>query len=404
MDDLSKPEPAARDPRPAPDDNTPRAVAARLAAGFAATAAARDEAGGTARAERDALRASGLLALAIPGEFGGQGADWRTTLDTVRTIARADSSLGHVYGFQHLLLATVRLFARPAQWQPWFEQTAANRWFWGNALNPLDTRTVAEAVPGGRRFDGRKSFCSGATDSDMLIVSGHKPEGGLVIGAVPTRRAGIRLLDDWNNIGQRQTDSGGAVLDGLFIADDELLLDPGPLSTPFACLRPLIAQLVFCNVFLAQAEGAVEAARGYTREQTRLWPGSAGPTVLEDPYILRHYGDYFAALEAGRVLTDRAADRLDEAWARAETLDEAGRGEVALAVATAKVTTTRLALELTSRIFEVAGARATTAALRLDRFWRNVRVQTLHDPLDMKLRELGNWALNDRYPAPSFYS
>ncbi|WP_266213313.1 hypothetical protein, partial [Escherichia coli] len=68
--------------------------------------------------------------------------DRSETLQTVRELARVDSSIAHVYGFQHLMLATVRLFSRPEQWQPWFELTARNRWFWGNALNPLDNRTA----------------------------------------------------------------------------------------------------------------------------------------------------------------------------------------------------------------------------------------------------------------------
>jgi alkylation response protein AidB-like acyl-CoA dehydrogenase len=55
-------------------------------------------------------------------------------------------------------------------------------------------------------------------------------------------------------------------------------------------------------------------------------------------------------------------------------------------------------------MFEVTGARSTTAALRLDRFWRNVRVHTLHDQIDYKVRELGDWALNGRVPKASFYS
>ncbi|MBD4432937.1 monooxygenase, partial [Xanthomonas citri pv. citri] len=84
---------------------------------------------------------------------------------------RVDSSIAHVYGFQHLMLATVRLFSRPEQWQPWFELTARNRWFWGNALNPLDNRTVARRFDGWREFSGKKSFCSGARDSEMLIAS-----------------------------------------------------------------------------------------------------------------------------------------------------------------------------------------------------------------------------------------
>src|SRR6478736_6455313 len=85
-------------------------VAQNLARAFARTAAERDRRGGTPKAERDALRASGLLAAILPTELGGLGADWGTTLRAVRAIAHADGSLAHVFGFQHLLLATVLLF------------------------------------------------------------------------------------------------------------------------------------------------------------------------------------------------------------------------------------------------------------------------------------------------------
>ncbi|MDR0665753.1 MAG: hypothetical protein LBF86_09605, partial [Helicobacteraceae bacterium] len=40
---------------------------------------------------------------------------------------------------------------------------------------------------------------------------------------------------------------------------------------------------------------------------------------------------------------------------------------------------------LTSGIFEALGSRATTRELGFDRFWRNARTQTLHDPIDYKL-------------------
>ncbi len=101
-----------------PEAQTPLQIARRLAADFAENAAERDVAGGTPKAERDALRRSGLLSLIIPREYGGLGASWSETLQTVRELARVDSSIAHVYGFQHLMLATVRLFSRPEQWQP----------------------------------------------------------------------------------------------------------------------------------------------------------------------------------------------------------------------------------------------------------------------------------------------
>ncbi|WLH53813.1 acyl-CoA dehydrogenase family protein [Pseudomonas tolaasii] len=385
---------------------SPLQTAKLLAAEFALTAVERDERGGTPKAERDALRHSGLLALSIPTQYGGLGARWSETLGNVREFAKVDSSIAHVFGFHHLMLATVRLFSRPDQWQPWFEQTARKNWFWGNALNPLDTRTVVKDFGGWREFSGKKSFCSGASDSEMLIASAVDESAGgkLLIAAIPSGRSGITLHNDWNNIGQRQTDSGSASFERVRVEESELLLDPGPLSTPFACLRPLIAQLTFTHMFLGIAEGAFEEARSYTATETRAWHKSSAEDVRQDPYVLHHYGEFWVALEGVRLLVERAAELLDQAWAKGPNLSEHERGQLAIAIATAKVAATRQGLDLCSRLFEVTGARSTHASLRLDRHWRNLRTQTLHDPVDYKLHELGDWALNQSLPIPTFYS
>jgi alkylation response protein AidB-like acyl-CoA dehydrogenase len=169
-------------------------------------------------------------------------------------------------------------------------------------------------------------------------------------------------------------------------------------------LRPLIAQLILTNIYLGIAEGALDEARQYTLSQRRLWPASLASSANRDPYTLLHYGEFWAGLEGARVLSNRAAQNLDAAWLKGERLSADERGQLALSIAAAKVAASRVGLDLTTRMFEVTGARATTAALRLDRYWRNLRVHTLHDPLDFKLQELGNWALNADYPLPSFYS
>ena len=387
------------------DTHSPLDTARRLAEQFAATAAERDHQGGTPKAERDAIRRSGLLAMSIPTAHGGLGASWRDTLAVVREFARVDSSVAHLFGFQHLMLATVRLFGSPSQWEPWFENTARHHWFWGNALNPLDRRTVSRPFNGWREFSGRKSFCSGAIDSEMLIASAFQ-EGDprIIVAAVPTARSGITLVSDWDNIGQRQTDSGSVHFENVRVDEAEVLSDPGPLSTPSSCLRPLIAQLVLTHIYVGIAEGAFADARRYTRDEARPWPAARVAKAVDDPYVLAHYGDFWVGLEGLRALAGRAADLLDAALDEGESLGEAQRGELAVAVATAKVAASRTGLDICSRLFEVTGARSTHAGLRLDRHWRNLRTHTLHDPLDHKVRELGEWALKGEWPTPSFYS
>ena len=383
---------------------SPLEVAQRLAEQFAETAAERDKTGGNPKHERDLIRQSGLLGLSIPAQYGGQGADWKTIFQTIRTIAQVDSSLAHVYGFHHLLIATVQLFSQPEQYAICFEDTAKNNLFWGNTLNPLDRRTTATQISENEYiFQGDKSFCSGSIDSDILLCSGFNEAGKLLIGVIPTARQGVSFLGDWNNMGQRQTDSGTSHFEQVKISKNELLLNPGPLSTPYSSVRPLIAQLIFVHLFLGVAEGAFELAKETVQSQ-KAWSKSLAENAVNDPFTQKHFAEFYVQLESVRLLANKAVESLQDAWNIGENLTAEQRGQVSVAIATAKIAATNTSLFVTQNIFQVMGARATTAKLNLDRFWRNVRTQTLHDPIDYKYQEVGEWVLTGKVPDPSFYS
>jgi len=386
-------------------DRDPLTVARALAQQFATTARDRDRLGGTPRAERAALRDSGLLAIGVPAAWGGGGATWPTALQVTQILAAGDSSLAQVYGFQHVLLATSQLFGTPAQAERFVGGTAANGWFWGNALNPLDRRLALVTTPAGRVLRGEKSFATGALDSDMLIVSAiDDATGKLVVIAVPTARPGIALREDWDAMGQRQTDSGGASFTDVVVHDDEILGPPGPLGSTFATLRPCIAQLVFTHVYLGIADAALAAARDYVRTRTRPWIGTKVEHNTQDPYVLEQLGELVAQLAGAQAVADQTAVELERAWQLGDRLTVDDRGRLAVHVAAGKVLASRAVLEVTSKIFEVTGPGATGAAWGFDRFWRNARTLTLHDRLAYKVHDLGQWFLNDQWPTPSFYS
>jgi alkylation response protein AidB-like acyl-CoA dehydrogenase len=381
-------------------------IADQLAAAFAQTAVERDKRGGTAKTERDLLRASGLLNVTIPAGLGGWGMEWPDTMKLIRLFARVDSSIAHLFGFQHLMLASVSLYGSHEQTEELFSETVRNKWFWGNALNPLDKRTSLTSKCGlGYVIHGRKSFCSGAVDSDMLIVSAIRTaDEKFMVAAIPSDRAGIRILEDWDAMGQRQTDSGTVEFSDVAASQEEFLKTPGPLGSVRASLRSCIAQLILSNIFLGLAEGALEESRNYTLAQTRPWIASTAPSATDDPYILANYGSFFVNLQAAQALTDIAGESLQRAWESGNAITENQRGRCALDIAASKVTTTKAGLEITTRMFDVMGARAAAGPARVDRFWRNLRTHTLHDPVDYKIRELGEWALNHQFPKPSFYS
>lgn len=369
------------------------------------TARDRDKLGGTALTERQLLRHSGLLKLGLDVEWGGTGAPWSTLFDLVRLLSRVDSSLGHLVGFHFLMLTTVELFGTRAQWQLLAATTARQDWFWGNALNPLDRRTTIRREQDHYVLNGLKSFSSGSVDADYLIVSALDVDNDtLRVLTLPGTSPGLVARGDWENIGQRQTDSGTVEFRDVRVGPENLLLAPGPLGSPRASLRPLVAQLSIANVYLGLAEGAYQEAKRQGNPEGHAWFRAGVERAGDDPYILRRYGEFLVALESARLLANHAAQKLDSALEQGDELSVEERGDVALAVATTKVATTRTALQLTSEIFEVLGARSTQTRLGLDRFWRNTRTHTLHDPVDYKLRELGEFALKTTLPEPSFYS
>mgnify|MGYP002131049328 CR=1 FL=1 len=57
-----------------------------------------------------------------------------------------------------------------------------------------------------------------------------------------------------------------------------------------------------------------------------------------------------------------------------------------------------VALDVTAKVFELMGARATATHYGFDRYWRNVRTHTLHDPVRWKYHAVGNYVLNGIRP------
>ncbi|CAG9244208.1 acyl-CoA dehydrogenase family protein [Paraburkholderia unamae] len=394
---------------------------ARLAAlleALRASAPQRDLAGGHAAAEKQRIADAGLLTIAVPREFGGQfgaasgaqsgdtasaGLRWSDVYTIIRKLARVDSALAHLLGFQCLQVASVELWGSPAQRANWLQGTVEHRWWWGNAVNPLDTRLVAQSDgAGGWRLHGKKGFCSGTYGSQMMTVSAHDPAtGNPVFAVVPTTRAGIAVHDDWDPIGQRQTDSGTVSFENVEVRAAEVLQRP---DTPRATLRTLVSQGVLTNLFVGLAEGALEEARAYVLANGRPWINAGVQHVADDPYLQQRFGEMRVQSLAAAVLADRAGALLDAAWQEGEALGAATRAEVSLAISEAKIVAHRAALETGEQLFEACGARATGAALALDRFWRNARVHTLHDPLDYRVRDVGRHTLLQELPQPTLYT
>jgi alkylation response protein AidB-like acyl-CoA dehydrogenase len=400
---------------PAPDPFDPIAAAHDLAARLAAGAVERDRMGGHMSGhvsshgarERQWIRASGLLALSVPREYGGPGASWKTIADVVRIVARADSALAHLLGFHHLQIAGIRLAGNARQQRRLLFETIEHDVFWGDALNPLDKRLVARPTAGGYVLDGVKGFASGAVGSDWLTVCAWDPLAhGSLVAVLPTRRDGVAVHADWDAFGLRQADSGTVSFTHVQLTEDDVLQPAARPATPQATLRAQVAQLMLTNVYVGGAEGALEATRSYLRGEAQPWIASNldVAAATDDPYVQHRFGQFRVLVRPAQVLADAAASELDDAFARGPHLTRRERGEVAVVLAEAKVVAHKAAIEIGSQLFELTGARSTSAHHGFDRYWRNARVLTLHDPVDYKLRDIGRHALDGTLPEPTAYA
>lgn len=386
------------------EDFASKAVA--IAADLTRTGAERDRNAGVPRAEIDALRQAGLLTALHPKEIGGGGISWPEALRLVRIISRGESSIGQLLGYHYVNAFVPYIAADKAKAHALGVETVEKGHYWGAVVNPRDAGLSLTRVDDGYRLNGRKTFSTAARISDRINVIAllDNEVASLVL---PTDRPGYFPADDWDNIGQRLSDSGSVEFRDYLVTDADFLVPP---AAPDAALAPLatfntpLIQLVFVNFYLGTAEGALAQALEYVRTTTKPWETSGVSRASEDPYILERFGEFSATLKASAALADNAARAVQAALEKGDNVTAQERGEAAIEVYHAKVHATHVALEITSRVFELMGARATASRYGFDRFWRNIRTHTLHDPVFYKAREVGNFILNGELPVVSLYS
>lgn len=373
---------------------------------FAKDARERDKSGGVPVKQLALLKKSGLLKLLIPQAFGGDEQPWSVILRVVREIAKVDASMAHIFGYHFLPLTRILLVGTPEQQSFYYNGTVANQWFWGNSGNLMDRRLTGRRDGDAYIINGKKGFSSGSPGSDYLSVLWLDEETSeWIYGAIPTNRKGVTVHNDWDGFGQRQTGSGTVSYENVVVTKDELLLANAEYKeNPFASIVALLSLSILTNVFVGSARGAIAEAREYTQTQSRPWIDSGVAHPSEDPSILRQYGELWIQTESAEGLADKASDHLDRVWSKGFSVNAEERGEASIIISAANVFAGNTALDVSTRMFDVMGARSATIGNGFDRYWRNVRTHTLHNPAEYKLRNVGRWVLTGQYPKPGYYS
>ena len=244
-------------------------------------------------------------------------------------------------------------------------------------------------------------MATGSGVGEVIVVNAEvEGSGELLAFVVPREAEGLRIVDDWDYLGQRLSASNSLVYRNVRIEPSDVL---GPVTDePVATLLTPGIQLAFANFYLGIAEGALARGRQILLGRTNAWFLSQAETYSQDVVFQRTVGELKARTAAVAALAEKLGRRFDQVLGGA--VSQPQRAELAVAIAELKVVASEAGVEVANRIFEVTGSSSTRSDVGLDLFWRNVRTHSLHDPVDYKKIEVGAYFLRGESQPLSLYT
>lgn len=391
-------------------------VATELAVEFKKTAKDRDSGFQFPMAEMCRLKESGLVRAVIPKEFGGWGLNYVDMVEIVRILAMGNMSVAQMFATSHSICVQHLDDALPSEMRrKILSRIAHEDLLVANASSERKSKDVAAyttvfmptADGAGVSISGEKFFCTGSPSADIIYVVGML-DGAYALGLVDPKTPGVDIRDDWRAMGQRGTGSGTIKFEKAFMPNEYVVKDILRFDAPnFENFFGPIVQGYFSAIFVGAARAALEDAIDYINKHTRPWPGSGVERGAEDPYVLAKAGELGAMVSAAEALIRDMARKVDAALIARKMRDPALaeiRSEAMVRVAEAKVFSTEVGLRVASEIFQMCGTRSSLAEYDFDRYWRDIRTLSLHDPVTYKMRLIGEYIVLGRQPVPTFFS
>ena len=342
----------------------------------------------------------GLGGIRIPKKYGGAFVSNKTLTHVFRILNKADSSVGQIPQNQIALINLIQSIGTEEQKSFIFNEILKGKRLANGgperhtkSITTLNTKIIFE---NNQYFlSGEKFYSTGSSFADWLAIKAIHPDGHIVLVLIEKNSEGVDVIDDWDGFGQRTTSSGTVKLNHVRI-NPLLILDESTLYTQ-PSYRGAYSQLLQTAIDVGIAEAAF-ADTLTAIHKARPIIDSGVTQANQEPFILQEVGKLNILLDAAILLLDEAAEYLDK-LDQIETITEQQAAKASILVAEAKVYANDAALHVSEKLIELGGSRTSLSQHNLDQHWRNARVHTLHDPIRWKLHALGNYYLNQKFPA-----
>ncbi|NQW18024.1 MAG: acyl-CoA/acyl-ACP dehydrogenase [Chloroflexi bacterium] len=253
----------------------------------------------------------------------------------------------------------------------------------GNDMPLLLSTTNAEPVEGGYKFTGKKSFGSLSPVWTWMGLHGmdtSDPENPKIVHAfLPRDSKGLKVVENWDVLGMRATQSHGTELDGVFVPT-ETIARVVPIGATgidhFVIATFAWALFGFANIYYGMAERAIEMTVESLQKRKSL--------ALTRSYA--YHPDYQHELAEMVIEFEGIGphiEKIAEDWSNGVDYG----AEWGLKIVAAKYRAVEGAWKIIDTALELAGGFGIFKASGLEQLWRDGRLGRIHPASGAVTRE-----------------
>ena len=329
------------------------------------------------------LRDSGYLLATVPEELGGSGLglDDYVKLQSQLAYHAAPTALAvnmHCY-WTGVASDLQRGGDESCRWI--LDKAAAGEVFAalhgeaGNDIPLLLSTARARRAEGGWKISGHKIFGSLSpvwTYGGFHAMDDSDPENTVIVhGFIPKGSAGMEIVETWDTLGMRATQSHDTLLDEVFVPDDlvPVVCPPGFAGAgPFHVSVFAWALLGFSAVYIGAARRAFDLTIARVPQRTSI-ALSPGRSMANHPEVQHNVMEMRVALDAAEALLERTA----RDWANGVE-----HPDWPVRLIGTRYFVINQAMDIVDRAMDLSGGAATFRRNRLEQIFRDVRMGRFH--------------------------
>ena len=330
-------------------------------------------------AAMSALRASGLLGIVVPTEYGGMGGNAADMVDVTMRLAREDLSVALIFAMHCQQAATIVRYASqelkgellPAlgDGSLYLASVTTER---GPSGSLLVSESAVECADGLLRIDRDAPIVTGGTDADGFLITTLAPGATTPsqVSLVFARRdqLEVQVLGDWQPLGMRATGSVPMRLSGM-LPSHQVVGVPGDFRTIVTTVFGPMAHLGWSAAWLGAAAGALSRVVGHLRG-----PEGRKQTSTQSELLLTRLARVRARLDTVHSLQLHALDVIEQT-------EDMSVPPVQLLINTLKVQAAEQCFQAVHELVEQVGLQygyLRGSPLHLERVFRDLRSASLN--------------------------